>query len=131
MNNFGLEIWDDESRLVTFYTIRVDGNEFSETDKFLRKYQNDPKYRDALEQLLSLLLDVMGEQQGAHPAFFTRRENRAQALPPSHAYFGEIELRYPQFPLRLFCYRVNESLVILFNGSAKTAGTVQQSKKST
>jgi len=70
----------------------------------------------------------MGEQQGAHPVFFTRKENRAAALPPPKARTSEINLKYPNFPLRLFCYRVNQELVILFNGGAKTSLAVQNSQ---
>ncbi len=128
MNTFALEIWDDESSLVTFYTVRVEDSELSEMDKFLCKFKGDTQYGRALQELVSFLMDVMGEQQGAHPAFFTRRENWAVGLPPSKARIGEITLRYPDFPLRLFCYRVNDELVILFNGGPKTDTSAQKSE---
>lgn len=35
MSNFVLEIFDDESPKYQFYTVRLDGDEFSETDNFL------------------------------------------------------------------------------------------------
>ena len=60
--------------------------------------------------------------------FFTRKENRAAALPPPKARTSEINLKYPNFPLRLFCYRVSQELVILFNGGAKTSLAVQNSQ---
>ncbi|MBL7798489.1 MAG: hypothetical protein JNJ90_18485 [Saprospiraceae bacterium] len=128
MNTFALEIWDDESTLVTFYTVRMEDNDLSETDKFMLKFKGDAQYGSALQEMVSLLLEVMGEEQGAHPAFFSRRENWAVALPPSKARIGEITLNYPEFPLRLFCYRVNDELVILFNGGPKTAASAQGSE---
>jgi len=128
MNTFALEIWDDASTLVSFYTVRMERSEVSETDKFMRKFNDDERYRNALRELVSLLLKTMGEQQGAHPVFFSRGENRAVALPPSKARIGEITFEYPEFPLRLFCYRISDALVILFNGGPKTAASAQQSE---
>lgn len=128
MNSFALEIWDDESSLVTFYTVRKEKSEISETEKFFLKYKDSPVYVEAVQQLVSLLLDVMGERVGAHPVFFTRYENHSRALPPSFAKVQDIILQYPDFPLRLFCYRVSEKLVILFNGGLKTAPSAQQSE---
>ncbi|MEZ4942835.1 MAG: hypothetical protein R3D58_18335 [Saprospiraceae bacterium] len=127
MNTFALEIWDDESTYVTFYTVRLEESDESETDKFMRKFRGDAQHGEALKELISLLFDVMGEQQGAHRAFFKRDENRATALPPSKVRIGEIFLHYPDFPLRLFCTRINTNLVILFNGGLKTAPTAQES----
>jgi hypothetical protein len=128
MNSFALEIWDDESTLVTFYTVRNEKSAISETEKFFRRYHKDPLFVEAVQKLVSLLLDVMGEEQGAHPAFFQRVENRAEALPPSKAKVHDISFLYPEFPLRLFCYRKSEKLVILFNGAPKTAPSNQQSE---
>ena len=38
MNNFVLELWDDEAIKCTFYTVRWGGSEENETDKFFNKY---------------------------------------------------------------------------------------------
>ena len=40
MNNFALEIWDDESRYVTFYTVRRENETDSETDKFYTRFKD-------------------------------------------------------------------------------------------
>ena len=128
MNSFALEIWDDESSLVTFYTVRQEASDLSETDKFMQKYRGHEQYGPALQELTSLLFESIGEQFGAHPSFFSRAENRATALPPSKARIGHITFNYPQFSLRLLCYRISENLVILFNGGPKTAATAQQSE---
>jgi hypothetical protein len=128
MNNFVLEIWDDELDYVTFYTVRWEDHRENETDKFVEKFYNHETYHEALQALITLLYDQIGNRFGARKEFFSRKENRAEALPPANARFDEIQIRYPDFPLRLFCYRVSDSIVILFNGGPKTAATVQQSE---
>ena len=131
MNTFALEIWDDESLECTFYTVRWDDIDISETDKFIIKYDSDemPLLKKALQQLLSFLFDVIGEQ-GAKKAFF-RFENKAEALPPSGTFeLEELTLNLHYFPLRLYCLRLTEHLVILFNGGEKTDQSAQGSKAS-
>jgi hypothetical protein len=41
---------------------------------------------------------------------------------------AEIGLNYPGFPLRLYCLRLSEKVVVLFNGGIKSAQTAQDSK---
>jgi hypothetical protein len=68
---------------------------------------------------------VIGNKYGAK-AYFFRFENRAGTLPPSGRYqVDKLTLNYKNFPLRLYCLRISESLVILFNGGEKTADTAQ------
>lgn len=127
MKIFALEVWDDESRYVTYYTVRWEDDPDSETDKFYAKFKDDPQYKPALQELTALIFDVIGDQMGARGEFFTRHENKATALPP-----GKVEalgLKYPNFPLRLYCYRVSDNIVILFNGGPKTADTAQKSER--
>lgn len=125
MNSFALKIWDDETTHVTFYTIHREGDEFSETDKFYLKFRDNPDYKEHLQQLTSLLFNVMGEEHGANKNFFTRYENAATALPPLKSRISSLELNYAGFPLRLYCYRINDHLVVLFNGDIKTTAAVQ------
>lgn len=67
---------------------------------------------------------------GALKVFF-RFENAAQAIPPSGTYKVEdIYINYANFPLRLYCLRISETLVVLFNGGEKTADTAQGGKTS-
>ena len=58
----------------------------------------------------------MGKQTGAKENYF-RFENVATALPPR---FIELENA-----LRLYCHRLNDHVVFLFNGGIKTALKVQ------
>ena len=43
---------------------------------------------------------------------------------------GELTINYGNFPLRLYCLRISDSLVVLFNGAEKTSATAQNGKTS-
>lgn len=130
MNSFELEIWDDECKKTTFYTIKKEGEDLSETDKFFDKYgdENHPFHQQASE-LAVLIFEAIGDKYGAINDFITRTKNRAQSLPPkpSSSLFEIKELGI-NFPLRLYCYRVNEEILILFNGGIKDKHSDQKSK---
>ena len=65
---------------------------------------------------------------GAIDDFFDRTKNKAQALPPKPKHWvQEIREIGINFPLRLYCYRISESIVVLFNGGVKDHRTDQQS----
>lgn len=128
MSTFELEIWDDESGKVTFYTVRWSDAEVSETDRFFEKHRRIAKR--ATQELLSFLLDVIGTDHGAIDAFFNRHENGVFGLPPKgEIIVDELKLHYPKFPLRLYALRINnrDDLVVLFNGGRKTGQTNQES----
>jgi len=75
VNIFALEIWDDEAAKCTFYTVRWEDAEENETDKFFNKYDSIPEYKLSARQLLSFVLDSIGEDHGAIDALFNRYEN--------------------------------------------------------
>ena len=128
MNTFVLEIWDDEGGLCTFYTVRWDDLEMSETDRFFDKYDKDPVYEDKAAELLIFVLKAIGEDHGAIDAFFNRHENEVKGLPvKGKVVFQEITYHFPRFPLRLYALKVRENIVILFNGGVKDDETNQQS----
>lgn len=128
MSTFELVIWDDETDKVTFYSPRWDDSQYSEMDKFLLRMEQLPEIKDSLQELLELIREIIGNNHGAHEAFFNRFENRVTALPPKgHIKISELELDYYGFPLRLYCLALNEETVILFNGGIKNAQTVQNS----
>ena len=128
MSSFALEIWDDETEKVTFYTVRMEGASLSETDRFFDRIKGIPEMRGPLQELSKLIVEVIGNDHGAHDAFFNRFENRATALPPKgKVKISELELDYPDFPLRLYCLALSEQVVILFNGGIKDARTAQES----
>ncbi len=130
MNTFALEIFDDEGSRCTFYTVRWEEAVLSETDKFFQKFRKDEQLKTSLQELAKFLEIVIGDEKGALEDFF-RFENTAQALPPSGNHkVGEIIINYGNFPLRIYCLRISDSLVVLFNGGEKTAENAQGGKTS-
>lgn len=132
MNTFELEIWDDESSLCTYYTVRKLADEdvvaLSETEKFFVKYENEEEYTDSVSQLLVLLLEVIGEKYGAEDIYFNRYENEVVGLPPQGKIkIDEVVLHYPNFPLRLYALKISSEIVVLFNGGIKDGPTNQTS----
>lgn len=130
MNRFVLEIFDDESRVCTFYTVRWEDAKLSETDKFFAKYENDSNLQLPIQELSKFLFKKIGDETGALGDFF-RFENAAQALPPSGTHeVQELSINYDNFPLRLYSLRISDTLVVLFNGGEKTAHSAQGGKTS-
>lgn len=132
MNTFTLEVWYDEGSICTFYTVRwITDNEdaASETDKFFDEYAiPSHSLEDEAVQLFRLITQSIGNKYGATDDFFDRPENKAQALPPKpKQWVEEIKALGRNFPLRLFCYRITEQIVILFNGGIKNASSAQES----
>jgi hypothetical protein len=76
-----LEIWDDEGKKCTFYTVRWEDAKESETDKFFNKYDAIPELKTATQQILSFVLDSLGDDYGAIDALFNRSENEVTGLP--------------------------------------------------
>lgn len=81
MNTFGLEIWDDEASKCTFYTVRWEDATESETDKFFNKYDTVAELKQYTQELLSFVLDSIGEDHGAIDPLFNRFENEVVGLP--------------------------------------------------
>lgn len=130
MNNFALEIWDDEGARCTLYTVRWEDCEDSETNRFFNRFTKNPenKHYNFVLDLYELIMRSIKNGYGATDDFINRPKNRAQALPPKPtSRIEEIEVLGKNFPLRLYCYRVNEQLLILFNGGIKSARTDQDS----
>ena len=131
MNRFVLEIWDNEASKCTFYTVRKEDAQTSETDKFFKKYCTIAEFKKPTQELLSFILDSIGEDHGAVDLLFNRFENDVVGLPnKGKADIGEITFFFPDFPLRLYALRVNNrsDLVVLFNGRVKSALTNQASR---
>lgn len=130
MNIFALEIFDDTGTNCVFYTVRWEDIEISETDKFFTKYEDHEEFGEALLEIASFLNQVIANEYGALDDFF-RFENAAQALPPKGRYqIGELQLNFLNFPLRLYCLKITENILVLFNGNEKTGRTAQGGKTS-
>lgn len=127
MKTFVLEIWEDSFALVTYYTVRWDEAEESETDKFIRRYKNDVINREHFTEIF-LLLEELGKRKGAKKEYFQRYVNEATELPPKMKIQIEgIEVRFFENVFRLFCTRINDNIVVLFNGGVKSSQATQDS----
>ncbi|MCH8318555.1 MAG: hypothetical protein IIA88_08670 [Bacteroidetes bacterium] len=103
-------------RKVTFYTLRYEDSELSETDKFIERFMNDENYKVDLDEIFYNINDI-GENRGAEQKYF-RHEGKAEALPPKGV----------QSKLRLYCIWLTDSIVILANGGVKSSQTAQDSR---
>lgn len=106
------------------YTVRWEHKSHSETEEFFRAHYHDEDLRPHLQELGQLLRQI-GERTGAVPSFF-RHERSAFALPPSgKPRVGQLLLNFEDCPVRLYCLRISNQIVILFNGAKKTSLTAQ------
>ena len=128
MNSFTLQIWDDERKKCTFYTIIKEDASISEVEKFLAKFEKTAEDEHTLAKLLFFILKSIGDDHGATKKLFNRDENQVIGLPVRGKVYenGEI-FHFPQFPLRLYALRLNDEIVILFNGDRKNNATNQTS----
>ena len=128
MNTFELEIWDNEGRKCSFYTVKKDESSVNETDKFFAKYENHPTLQDAANELLAFILYTIGEDHGANNLLFNRFENEVIGLPvKGRVKIYELTYHFPDFPLRIYALKITERIVILFNGGEKDGATNQSS----
>ena len=105
---------------VTYYTIRLEGDTYSETEKFILRFEADAQYQQDLENILALLV-ILGNEKGAKSRFF-RDESAAQALPPEiREALRENWVQFIDAGLRLFCLRMTDEVVILLNGGIKSS----------
>ena len=90
-------------------------------------------YQQRAYELSTLVLRTIGDKYGATDDFINRDEDNASALPPklkkSNTKIHSVLLGI-NFPLRLFCYKISEHLVVLFNGGVKNADSAQKSQLS-
>lgn len=123
MNSFTIEIFA-EFPLVTFYTVKKEKGNKSETDKFVSNFDNNEEFQDDYDEIVGLL-KIMGNEECATDMFFSRHEDEASALPPKMV--RELKLNYQSNLLRLYCVKINDHIVVLFNGGVKTSQTAQDS----
>ncbi|MEP0264214.1 hypothetical protein [Dokdonia sp.] len=122
-----VEVFSDEGKKVTFYTIRHEDADMSETEDFFRRVHSSD-YKEDVFKLSMLLANEIGDRYGAHEKYFNREERAATALPPKYykPFKGEKTISFSYSPLRLYSYKVSDSIVVLFNGGLKsTNGSAQ------
>ncbi len=108
MNRIYFELYA-ESRKITIYTIRFEGNLASETDIFVDEYQENGFEDDVL--MIRSWLGYL-KARGAQMRYF-RSENNVSAGPVSFS------------RLRIYCIRCSQHLVILDGGGEKKGQKTQ------
>lgn len=127
MNKFAVEQWDVNGSKCSLYTVRWEDEDVSEMDKFLETHESS--HLKEIELLIHILTYDISEKYGAAEFFFNRNEDFAQALPPKLPNYDFTQIRrLPKgFPLRLFCLKLSDQTVVLFNGGIKTSKKVKDS----
>lgn len=112
-------------RKVNFYSVHLEENELSETEKFIQKFQGSDYHEDFMD-IIAWIKEI-GEHRGAIPELF-RHEADAQALPPGLRIIEKRGLlKEIGYNLRLYCVVISEKIVILLNGGIKQSEKVQGS----
>lgn len=127
MNKYVLiEEFATDFPLVNFYTIRLEEAGMSETEKFIERFLEHPKFKKDFDTIMAWL-EKIGNDLGARRVFF-RDEEGANALPPRKGILEHYTPAFVEFAqLRLYCVRVSDQIVILLNGGVKTSEKVQDS----
>lgn len=126
MSNFASIKFIQEYNKVLYYSVVLNGDEDQQSvfEAFVHTYGGIE--RDKLNHILSWVREI-GDVHGAQSHLF-RAENNAEALPPQgvkrEPCYIENDIATAN-PLRLYCHRLNEHIVILFGGGVKTADAVQ------
>lgn len=109
---------------VTYYSVRSEDAELNELERFIERYEDDLEVAEEFEDLFAWI-KYIGEEEGANSVLF-RDESSAQALPPEMKIIRKRNrLKEIGYRLRLYCIRINESIVILLNGGVKETQKVQ------
>lgn len=118
---------------VCFYSVCLDEDEIPIDDVeslfelFVKTHEVENK--EKLNHILSWLQEI-GDKYGALDFYFRNEQNQGEAmgLPPRKASVEPVYTEDGEITpnnLRLYCHKLNESVVILFNGNIKTAETAQ------
>ncbi len=105
---------------VAYYSVRFEDKGRTEFEDFLERHEQREDIREELDQLF-WWLEELGTTIGARADYF-RHERQAHALPPPSRKLRLVQHEH----LRLYCMRLSDHVVILFNGGLKTAETAQQ-----
>lgn len=98
----------EETDLVNFYTIRFEGNEYTEFENFLKTHREE-KFEKDLARIV-VWIDKIGES-GALERYFRPEGKISDGV-------GAIPIEVSK--LRLYCIRISDKILILGNGGHKT-----------
>jgi len=109
---------------VKYYSIKFHENVGNEFVDFLERMESEIEFEEDMNNLFHWL-EVIGESEGAKEKYFRNEAylSDTSALPPPNRVMQHHELIVND--IRLYCFRVNEHVVFLFNGGIKTANKAQ------
>ncbi len=112
---------------VTFYSIKYEDENKSETEKFFERFEQDENRQDQIRAFILTLLR-MGNETGATTFYFDRNEGFIDTLPSRKG----TKLEKPTdrdyaFDLRLFWLRLSPTVVVLFNGGIESSEKLHDS----
>ncbi|GAH84456.1 unnamed protein product [marine sediment metagenome] len=126
MNTFGkLEALKNFTfEKVKYYSIRFEHSENNEFHDFLNRMEDESEYEEDMNNLF-VWLEYIGQKEGAKEKYFRHEgyNSDASALPPPSSIMEVHEI--PVNDIRLYCFRLNEHVVALFNGGIKTTDKAQ------
>jgi len=99
----------EEHEKANFYTIRFEGEEISEFDKFYNTFNDREKFEEDLDRIV-YWIDKIGEQGVLERNFRPEGGNLKALL-----------LKTPE--LRLYCFKITDGILILGNGGIKRTRT--------
>lgn len=116
MEVFKLELIESHE-LINLYSIRFNGHEHTEFEKFILKFPEGSDYEKDIDIIISWLDNII--KKGALERYF-RNESRYGS--------GVKAIPVVTSKLRLYCYRMSDKILILGNGAIKDTATWQDSK---
>lgn len=128
MNPFSLQVWNDECEKCAFYTVQFLDKDQNETDEFFEKYFPVAKYEEDLNQLVSFIIEGIGNRHGAIDDLLNRHEGNISGLPNTgRKIINEICYHFPQFTFRIYALKISDEILVLLSGGIKDGPTNQTS----
>lgn len=130
MNNFVkiIRLSDLRFKRVKYYSVSINSNLERDCEffRFLEKFEDEKNISDDL-YLLFEWIEQIGNYYGAQSKFFRNEASISDtsALPPPGAVMRASDIVVTG-KLRLYCFRVSECVVFLYNGGVKTTQRAQE-----
>ncbi|HEX2865680.1 MAG TPA: hypothetical protein VHO03_01495 [Ignavibacteriales bacterium] len=103
-----------------FYSVLLEGKRQSEFEEFLTNFRDNPEFSEIIQNIV-IKIDQMARVTGAREIFFKPEG-------PSMVFRINIG-RDETYPLRLYCLRYNDQVVLLGGGGYKDLSTVRYQDK--
>lgn len=115
MGKYSIELVEQYPKL-NLYSIRLDGNQYTEIENFVLKFSENQEYKDDLDAILSWLDNIV--KKGALERYFRPESKYGSGVKAIPIYVNN---------LRLYCIRISDNILIVGNGGIKDADKWQES----